>query len=770
MRSNLDKRTRSIRLMTGSSSSSGGGRSAGIHIASGEITDDRQGGEMAITRSPPDDVEENKINSYMPSDDDPYGGIEEEAIMFPQSTHSWLFTENVDSLPFCFAVAIVTLSYFCLILALINIFEDYEPENPFSVPYQVKTSVRISQYLAMIIALIMEEEIPTGLYLLRMISKESLNNKFPTILFVKFVLAAIVRLVMVSTICELLIICAKRMPLIHSSSNFKGYLFLFNTFVVVAQATAVLDIFYDVLALQFLQQLDDIAFNLSKIDVFGKRLKYAALSKCFRAEFDKQPFALRKRMNKFLKGAYFLNFCALVIGMVWVTVKQKQGAFYADSITVTFGDQVWNDAIVTWDTGAVETRILLFSYFNGVYRYNGTQHDGRPVYTEQNKLDNSLFIDTVAAEVKYCKDEKAWVFAHRQIMKSDSDVESECPWLLRSPETDEYTMAQLTATIMALVKTESANVQRMGSDYFGTHCEHKKPCSLITGGSGGTWSNFMWPGEDVMRVYQSPIYMYERGLPEEMFEAEGLNSFEDQLYLIYTGSRWLGTAYPGVRMARRPKDWWKAYMIDFHAFWRNTYTQQTKFASDPTTQTSIIGVDFYKLGKQGEEFGPWGQLFPLSDPKGSGFMRCIENESETFSWDVVFVDQAVDFSDDSVGSIVVDYEIKINREWESDLLAKDCANPITNINHHASSVRSPKYDTHDFLSLKYSLDKPQLGGSNIYNATTAKMELCHVIRLIIPADYSIPKKVIIEKFNLISIDDAAAASFPTDQVHEIPHA
>ena len=44
-----------------------------------------------------------------------------------------------------------------------------------------------------------------------------------------------------------------------------GYLFLFNTFCVVVQATAVLDIFFDVLALQFLQQLDDISFNLSCI-------------------------------------------------------------------------------------------------------------------------------------------------------------------------------------------------------------------------------------------------------------------------------------------------------------------------------------------------------------------------------------------------------------------------------------------------------------------------------------------------------------------------
>lgn len=112
--------------------------------------------------------------------------------------------------------------------------------------------------------------------------------------------------------------------------------------------------------------MDDISFNLAKIDVFGKTMKHAALSKKFRAEFEKQPFALRKRMNIFLKGVYFLNLCALIIGMAWITVKQDSGDFYSDSITVTFGNQIWNDAIIKTPSGGTETRILLFSYFNGM--------------------------------------------------------------------------------------------------------------------------------------------------------------------------------------------------------------------------------------------------------------------------------------------------------------------------------------------------------------------------------------------------------------------
>lgn len=184
---------------------------------------------------------------------------------------------------------------------------------------------------------------------------------------------------------------------------------------MVVQATAVLDIFYDVLAIQFLQQLDDISFNLAKvrtetmvcniyqpidlsslivdlifssaqIDVFGRHLKHAALSKCFAAEFEKEKFSLRKRLNRFIKAMYFLNLFAMIIGLGVITTKQNEGAFYAKGISVAFGEDIWNDAIIRTAGGDKETRNLLFSYFNGVYRYNGNMSDGRPIYTEQNKV------------------------------------------------------------------------------------------------------------------------------------------------------------------------------------------------------------------------------------------------------------------------------------------------------------------------------------------------------------------------------------------------
>ena len=112
----------------------------------------------------------------------------------------------------------------------------------------------------------MEEEIPEALYLLNMISERSLHQNEPNLLYSKFVATAFLR------------VCF-------------GYFFILNMFVVVVQATGVIDIFFDVLALQFLQQVDGIAFRLAKMDVFGKHIKRASTRKCFRVEFEKLPFA-----------------------------------------------------------------------------------------------------------------------------------------------------------------------------------------------------------------------------------------------------------------------------------------------------------------------------------------------------------------------------------------------------------------------------------------------------------------------------------------------
>ena len=76
---------------------------------------------------------------------------EEEPLTIPQSTHSFLFTEPPTTMPFYFGLGISVMSFVCLILALVDNIENGE------IPFNVPVTVRIAQYLSIVIALLMEE-------------------------------------------------------------------------------------------------------------------------------------------------------------------------------------------------------------------------------------------------------------------------------------------------------------------------------------------------------------------------------------------------------------------------------------------------------------------------------------------------------------------------------------------------------------------------------------------------------------------------------------
>ena len=66
--------------------------------------------------------------------------LNEDPIRLSLSTHSFLFTEPTNSLPFAYAVVVMAMSYTCLSLVLVNNLEESSPRNPLN----VRDSVSIS--------------------------------------------------------------------------------------------------------------------------------------------------------------------------------------------------------------------------------------------------------------------------------------------------------------------------------------------------------------------------------------------------------------------------------------------------------------------------------------------------------------------------------------------------------------------------------------------------------------------------------------------------
>lgn len=106
------------------------------------------------------------------------------------------------------------------------------------------------------------------------------------------------------------------------------------------------------LALSFVSQTDDIAFQLAKYDVMGKTLRNATSTKAFGVGFAKRPYNYRKKMTIFVKFLYIFNVILFLGGISVIAVLQRTGYFQCESVMITFGDEIWEHGEVCLTTGA----------------------------------------------------------------------------------------------------------------------------------------------------------------------------------------------------------------------------------------------------------------------------------------------------------------------------------------------------------------------------------------------------------------------------------
>ena len=218
-----------------------------------------------------------------------------------------------------------------------------------------------------------------------------------------------------------------------------GYIFLACLFLTVIQADQVLEIFFDVLARSFVENIDDVVYALCKRGFFGKKLRRASSKE---HSFDPPAEHTHKFsifMKRFIRFVYFVNIALMMFGVSILMVNQDGGDYRCKSKTVAFGDEVWEKAWVKMgqcesdsDCGdrqlckesyCYEQRLLVYSHFNGIYEEIRDRHHGRPRYVERNKEDGSEFQVTVPAEIIYCEYLEAWVFRHPNIRTSLDDLE-----------------------------------------------------------------------------------------------------------------------------------------------------------------------------------------------------------------------------------------------------------------------------------------------------------------------------------------------------------
>lgn len=351
--------------------------------------------------------------------------------------------------------------------------------------------------------------------------------------------------------------------------------------------------------------------------------------------------------------------CAIETNEVF-PFRQMRGFYQCKEITLDVGDGILEEAFVRINDN-FETWVLVYSYFNGVFIKDGT-YAGRPLYKEARKFDRqpyrpdnqagSMFPVVIPAEIKYCDEIRAWVLTHENILKSEND-DSSCQWLLKSPETTSFdvldaagrwdmwvgVLGTTDVSITCNRCSESADCNLNGEcsddgrcicdsgkgvNYFGSHCEVKlrDECKTVIPEVGNytvsiehtsSWSNNnlaekgIESKDDIWQEYSRPVF--------------SSTDNNQRWSLVYSGSRWFGMNLTGTDVT---SEQWLVGVSNYHAFWYRAYAYNTIFVSDPTKESSPVGVDWYRIGERGDQFGPLGALSPvqLYNQTGRGFFRC----------------------------------------------------------------------------------------------------------------------------------------------------
>jgi hypothetical protein len=354
----------------------------------------------------------------------------------PESTYTFLIAEPILSTPFFLGCISYALCLTCLALALYNELDNGTDDNPYAIA-EVRRTVRVTQFLGLIIGVLMDDEIPTGLELIGKALEQDTSRGDHFSMF-RIICSSILRISI-------------------------GAMFLTSLFFIVIQEDTVIGVFFDVLALEFVESIDDVIFELCRRGFFSRRLKLAANQEhAINCSSGSSSRGVRKWSKRIIRFVYFSTIVVMCVGLSYITAKQPEGTYGCTSIMVRFGDEVWEDSWVELDQQCTtnsdcsngnqkcfqglchEPRLLIYSHFNGRYTQDGTIAE-RPRYVEMNKEKGEPYKSTIPAEIIYCEDIEAWVLMHPKIKTSvDSEDQNECQWLLRSEQTEDFDIEELS--------------------------------------------------------------------------------------------------------------------------------------------------------------------------------------------------------------------------------------------------------------------------------------------------------------------------------------
>ena len=271
-----------------------------------------------------------------------------------------------------------------------NVTDKSNRENPFNFPPNVEVAVRAAELLAIIIAIIVQDDVKKVILILQDgYDADMFQETFgPDATKFKWALSIVLRAT-------------------------EGLFGLFVAFMLIMQSAKVLDLLLNFTAMEFVSVLDDVVFIMLREGYFGSRMMEQA-KKC-EAEYNVSRISSLK--PSYLSAVYFVTIFAFMFGS-WFTImeNQKQGDYLCQRMYIQV-DKAPTIADLT-----------------GIYTINHTERfKGRLTSSQEDEK----------GKIGYCADEKAWTLK----MQEPSQPYDPClDWLAKSSESFDFEVLRTSSS------------------------------------------------------------------------------------------------------------------------------------------------------------------------------------------------------------------------------------------------------------------------------------------------------------------------------------
>jgi hypothetical protein len=449
----------------------------------------------------------------------------------PRDTFSFLVYTRRSSLPSLLAALVFCIQTAIFSLVSVDVIDMSNPRNPLNFPPNVESTVRTTEVLAIIIAIITQDDVKKVIHILRDgYDENSFHRAFG---------------------CE-----ASRCKWLFSIvlRGSEGLLGLFVTFMLIMQSETVLDLLLNFSAMEFVSLMDDVAFSMLSEGYLGimmmKEAKALSVTK-YHISYEKSFWKTSR-----LTAAYFIMIFTVMItawGMIYAN--QASGKYLCERVYIQIDDSLAPN----------------LAMLSGIYT---ADHDkgGSRVTSVQIREEGTAEIGDIGM-FGYCKKDKRWTFTLQESSKPHDPCED---WIAATSESIVFDVTK-TASSRWYARTSSGRTLPISTPYiecydcldkqnfcgkygkcesnkcncdddrYGLRCEFEEPCNVleVDPRSKGFVGN---------KVFAS---RYDRSLVNDLFDrpvyTSTLDAGDDVTDVIwFNGRRWVVTSgdLPSLRQKK----------------------------------------------------------------------------------------------------------------------------------------------------------------------------------------------------------------------------